>query len=1348
MDHVRSVQDATALLNQAHDVLSITLQKNSTSYGPLSSSSSGHCMMEDDKLCSPKTFSAATSPIKETIRHGSRELVKKLISRDVQTEKYAGGFNSSSSSEKVCNVTKAGSRESKSPWGQFTETVKEKLETVRGRRYSKEQGERDRHDTSDASRRSESGHYSDSGRRFGSSRGESSHSREHEPKPFDQDKEDALAELDSVLNSYHIGANGKGNGSSKKKRKDRDSLKNGGTWPRARGGPVIEHSTGTILHPHKYKERLPLSELLSNVPKYPLEPADSRLEDIKQEPASVIYREDQRARYSRNKYRDHRATTYDLVSSYAERQDLVVGNQSYHLAQSISRDSSLGDRLKSISRDGSEDRKGGYMSALTPSDTSIDDSVKSGNVGKDVLLKYLKHKPSRLATSDSDHTSPIEQLSPPLTMQSNSLYKPDHPKSTAEYYHHVHGTSLTRPAPSGFSPYFPSHQHPPTPASMALHQIMSSPRYSSPPPLLPPTVSGESILGSPIPRPYEDHSRLYPPLEPPQSLSSISPTPGLYHHSPSPSLEMFGGKSRLLPHHPSHLHHPSHSYHPPAPYGSASVASNVFPASSSGLIGHNHGSNSGLPHQLGYTYKLPDDVLSPPTYPDYGSDPRSLRYTQEPGRVQRIRIPSNPSVGSKSSFSKISSTNSIDQPNSERSSPLPSYRVEILSPGRRDSNRPASMLSYRSDHKPAPGEIRAIHIEKSSEQLGIKIEEGQAGTGSGASSAGGAGGVFVSSVSSNSLASQAGLQVGDQLLEVCGINLRMANYTQAAQVLHRVGNSIDIKVQFNPDKFHIVEGSDSEDESESSEEEEENHPPPALPRRSSPQRSGSPTPRNSPKVSRAPLQHEEIPQSTSSTLRSPLQHPLPHSAHSTLTRHQVQQMVSQLSRNPPVSTAERDTKSPNYRDKKSPHYHEPRLVYPIMKKSTDLGVRLVGGNAVGIFIHSVDIDSPAYQVGLRSADHILEYNGTDLKNAPAEQAAYELAKPAENVAILVQYNPDRYNAIKDQPGDSYFVKAMFDRIPDSNDPLLLRFKKDDILYVDNTMYNGVPGHWSAWLVDQDGQKGTWGIIPSKYKVEEELLLKRSHGEIDSDSSRRSSTSTRRSFFKRRKAGRSSSRDSKELASYSDVASLLSYSDSGTLHEEPQINSYVRVEKWDFMVTRPVLIVGPLADAVVDKLVSDYPHKFVRCQPEYMDINMTALEKGVMDNIFVDFRRRGSHYECTTVSSIREICDRNQHCILDVHVGSVERLHQNQIYPIVLLIKFKSVKQIKEVKDPRYHAEKITQKDAKNIYEHTLKLEAEYKPLISDMIHAGANLMLMCAQISTKIDQEQNKTLWVPSGTIW
>ena len=44
-----------------------------------------------------------------------------------------------------------------------------------------------------------------------------------------------------------------GGGSGKKKRKDRESFKNGGTWPRTRGGPVIQPCTGTILHLHKYK---------------------------------------------------------------------------------------------------------------------------------------------------------------------------------------------------------------------------------------------------------------------------------------------------------------------------------------------------------------------------------------------------------------------------------------------------------------------------------------------------------------------------------------------------------------------------------------------------------------------------------------------------------------------------------------------------------------------------------------------------------------------------------------------------------------------------------------------------------------------------------------------------------------------------------------------------------------------------------------------------------------------------------------------------------------------------------------------------------------------------------------
>lgn len=41
-----------------------------------------------------------------------------------------------------------------------------------------------------------------------------------------------------------------------------------------------------------------------------------------------------------------------------------------------------------------------------------------------------------------------------------------------------------------------------------------------------------------------------------------------------------------------------------------------------------------------------------------------------------------------------------------------------------------------------------------------------------------------------------------------------------------------------------------------------------------------------------------------------------------------------------------------------------------------------------------------------TGDRILEYNGTDLREATAEEAAYELAKPAEKVTVLAQYSID------------------------------------------------------------------------------------------------------------------------------------------------------------------------------------------------------------------------------------------------------------------------------------------------------------------------------------------------------
>ncbi|KAL0275028.1 UNVERIFIED_CONTAM: hypothetical protein PYX00_003016 [Menopon gallinae] len=771
---------------------------------------------------------------------------------------------------------------------------------------------------------------------------------------------------------------------------------------------------------------------------------------------------------------------------------------------------------------------------------------------------------------------------------------------------------------------------------------------------------------SPVETSLPSHVRGHSQLCPSTGLRSLShysythhPHPHVFTRYPSPthipfthSGDSIGGFSSFdtpRSHQQFHSHSPSSDY----------LKSLSLPP------GHSHA-----------TYRV-DDIKPPVVSPslhghEVGTYPRKK---ENP----RIRIPSNPSVTNPTKMS----TGSIER-TSERGSPMPPYYTfEVVRPGR--ENKRNSLPDYCYNHnEAAPGEKRRVQIDKSVEPLGIQIASPKCG------------GIFVSSVTENSIASKAGLLIGHQILDVCGINLRKATFNLAASVLQQCGNSITMLVEYNPDKYHEAEASPSSSDDESR------------------SRSGSTTPCNSPKTNRK--------SSGETNLRGTF-------AQSTLTRNQVAPTISTLTRQNAAIRGSND---------KNKSIHDPRYVCIETKKCSNLGISLVGGNAVGIFVHSVQVDSSAYNAGLRTGDQILECRGVDLRQATAEKAAYELAKPADKVTILAVYNIDRYNEVKDKPGDSFYIKALFDRTENCNDSLQLRFHKDDILYVDNTMFDRVPGHWSAWLIDEDGNKKQHGIIPSKYKVEEDML-RRSMGDLEGDS-RRGTTTARRSFFRRKKHQRSSSRDSKELASF--ISTMNWYSDSGTLNEETTLSSYQRVERLDYPTYRPVIIIGPLSDCVTEKLLQDFPDKFTRCVPQIMQCSQSTIDKAVAEQMFVDYRKKGNYYECTTVASVKEICDKNSHCILDVNIQSVERLHKHQIYPIVLLMKFKSTKQIKEVKVNV--TDKVSAKAAKEMYEHALKLESECRQYISVVIQVtGVNIAYMCTQIKSAVDQEQSKTLWVP-----
>ncbi|XP_068992333.1 disks large homolog 5 isoform X1 [Neodiprion pinetum] len=1212
MDRLNSAHEAMAILNDnSTDVLTITTLKGI----PLPPSNS-------KSISSDSNFSPEKHKMVNSFSQTEQErLMLKTTPEDYDRRYVTSNFGS------VYKVSKSTNGDKSSGISNAWDNIREKIDIVRGRRHSKDREEKKKRH------------------------------RNSSPNTFEQEQ-DAIAELDSVIESYHKKAN---NGVLKRSKRRGEKLeKNGGTWPKARGGPQIQNGTGTILHPRKTKERLPLSVLLNHPPKYESYNYNRNSNPI---PAATFSNV------------SNRHTVYKAVES-----PLPNFSKSGKLFSQKSFSPAV--QFKDIDKKSVNEfevNENRLSAALAPSETSIDFSVKSCNIGKE-LDYYTKKKAQKYLSNDNQMDA----------MQHNRVH--------SQLYSLGSASSGPRQLAANFSfpPYTHSHPHP--------HQQNSLPsRYPSPP-SLPSAQSGESI-GLPDPRSYC--------FEPPYSPST---QPGFGHlHTPSMDLH----------------------YHKPRP------------------------------HPITTTYDVPAYTHG---Y-EGGTFPRKKEN-------QRFRIPSNPSVTSKSSVGKLS-TGSIER-TSDRGSPMPTFHVEVLSPGTgttRGDNKRASMPEYcYAQPRPAPGELRRVHIDKSVEPLGIQISCLESG------------GVFVSTVSEHSLASQVGLQIGDQLLEVCGINMRSATYQLAANVLRQCGNSITMLVQYSPDKYNELEGSASSSSSEAGGEEEAS-------------RSGSPTPCNSPEASRKVAQsldsseperdasslsvmrgdrearnsasldirstqdrerdirnsasldinvrNPELRNSTALDLRnstaldsirnSATMETL-RSGNNTLTRAQINQAVTTLQRqNATVRSPTQDEQS-----RQSPPPGEPRYLFIETRKCSNLGISLVGGNSVGIFVNSVQPGCLAEGAGLRTGDRILEYNGADLRQATAEQAALELARPADKVTLIAQHLPDHYKEVKDKPGDSFYIRAMFDRVGELGNNLQLRFNKDDVLYVDNTMFNGTPGYWRAWLVDQAGRRQQCGIIPSRFKVEEELLLRRSLGDLETDAGRRGTTSARRSFFRRKKHQRSSSRDSKELSQLTGV-NLGWYSDSGTLNEENIPATYQRVERLDYPTLRPVLIIGPLSECVATKLLQEFPREFIRCLPEAMHCSQVTLEQHLRDSLYVDYRKKGSYFECTTVQAVKEICEKNSHCILDISIASIERLHRHQIYPIVLLIKFKSTKQIKEVKDSRYPSDKVSAKAAKEMYENALKLEAEYKHYISAVIPAGVNVAYICTQVKAAVDDEQSKALWVARG---
>nr|KAF6424762.1 discs large MAGUK scaffold protein 5 [Molossus molossus] len=425
-------------------------------------------------------------------------------------------------------------------------------------------------------------------------------------------------------------------------------------------------------------------------------------------------------------------------------------------------------------------------------------------------------------------------------------------------------------------------------------------------------------------------------------------------------------------------------------------------------------------------------------------------------KAERIRIPSAPrhprsAVGSdRGSLSHSECSTPPQSPLSIDTLSSCSQSQTSASTLPRIAVNPVALGERRKD-RPYVEEPRHVKLQKGSEPLGISIVSGERG------------GVYVSKVTGGSIAHQAGLEYGDQLLEFNGINLRSATEQQARLIIGQQCDTITILAQYNPHRPQLSSHSRSS-----------SHLDPASTH--STLQGSSATPPEHPSVIDPLMEQDEGPDTPPAKQSAP-----------------GSRVVGEANKKPP----------------------EPRVVF-IRKSQLELGVHLCGGNLHGVFVAEVEEDSPAKSPdGLVPGDLILEYGSLDVRSKTVEEVYVEMLKPKDGVRLKVQYRPEEFTKVKGLPGDSFYIRALYDRLAEVEHEL--SFKKDDILYVDDTLPQGTFGSWMAWQLDENAQKIQRGQIPSKYVMDQEFSRRLSMSEVkdDNNASKTLSAAARRSFFRRK-----------------------------------------------------------------------------------------------------------------------------------------------------------------------------------------------------------------------------------------
>ncbi|KAM3600263.1 uncharacterized protein V6R79_020378 [Siganus canaliculatus] len=386
----------------------------------------------------------------------------------------------------------------------------------------------------------------------------------------------------------------------------------------------------------------------------------------------------------------------------------------------------------------------------------------------------------------------------------------------------------------------------------------------------------------------------------------------------------------------------------------------------------------------------------------------------------------------------------------------------------------------------------------------------------------------------------------------------------------------------------------------------------------------------------------------------------------------------------------------------------PNTVMVRFQKGDSVGLRLAGGNDVGIFIAGVQEDSAAEQEGLRTGDQIMKVNNVDFRGMVREDAVlYLLEIPkGEDVTILAQSKPEVYKDIlASGRGDSFFIRTHFEYEKEA--PQSLPFTRGEIFKVTDTLYDGKLGNWLAIRTDKDNQLLEKGIIPNKSRAEQMSNVQ--------NAARVASGNDRGDFWRlrgQRAAKKKDLRKSREDLSAAPVTTKFS--------------AYERVVLREAGFKRPVVIFGPISDAVNDKLAADMPDDFVVAKTEPKDAG-SEKSSGVV-----------------RLNTIRQIIEQDRHALLDVTPKAVDTLNYTQWYPIVIFLNPDSKQGVKTMRNRLVPG---SNRSARKLYEQSVKLRKTCSHLFTDSIDLNSANDAWYGSVKDSIQEQQDRAVWVCEGKL-